>query len=78
MVLMGEVQLPLAAVRSQLEAALDLVVQVARFPDGRRRIVAVAEVLSGTGASEGGSRTRLIADADGLVARPSVPRGKAR
>ncbi len=78
MVLMGEVQLPLAAVRSQLEAALDLVVQVARFPDGRRRIVAVAEVLSGTGVSEGGSRTRLIADADGLVARPSVPRGKAR
>ena len=35
MVLMGEVQLPLAAVRSQLEAALDLVVQVARFPDGQ-------------------------------------------
>jgi pilus assembly protein CpaF len=66
MVLMGEVQLPLAAVRSQLEAALDLVVQVARFPDGRRRIVAVAEVLEGV--LEGGSRTRLIADGDRLVA----------
>ena len=66
MVLMGEVQLPLAAVRSQLEAALDLVVQVARFPEGRRRVVAVAEVVEG--ASDAGGRTRLIADADGLVA----------
>ena len=72
---MGEVQLPLAAVRNQLEAALDLVVQVARFPDGRRRIVAVAEVLVGAGASEGGSRTRLIADADGLVALPCAAPG---
>jgi pilus assembly protein CpaF len=73
MVLMGEVQLPLAAVRSQLEAALDLVVQVARFPEGRRRIVAVAEVIEGAGATEGGSRTRLVADADGLVGpRPVV------
>ncbi len=67
MVLMGEVQLPLAAVRSQLEAALDLVVQVARFPDGCRRIVAVAEVVEGAGASDSGSRTRVVADADGLV-----------
>jgi len=66
MVLMGEVQLPLAAVRSQLEAALDLVVQVARFPDGSRRIVAVAEVIEG--ASEGGRRTRLLANGEGLVA----------
>src|SRR5206468_11834618 len=38
MVLMGEVQLPLAAVRSQLEAALDLVIQVARRADGSRRV----------------------------------------
>ncbi len=67
MVLMGEVQLPLAAVRSQLEAALDLVVQVARCPDGSRRIVAVAEVVEG--GSERASRTDLVADADGLVAR---------
>ena len=65
---MGEVQLPLAAVRSQLEAALDLVVQVARFPDGTRRVVAVAEVIEGAGAAESGSRTRLVADARGRVA----------
>jgi len=65
MVLMGEVQLPLAAVRAQLESALDLVVQVARRPGGSRRVVAVAEVLEGGG--EGGARTRLVADAIGLV-----------
>ena len=68
MVLMGEVQLPLAAVRSQLEAALDLIVQVSRFSDGSRRIVAVAEVVEGAGASESGTRTRLVADAGGVVA----------
>ena len=69
MVLMGEVQLPLAAVRSQLEAALDLIVQVARRADGGRRIVAVAEVVEGAGSSERASRTDLVADAGGLVAR---------
>ena len=67
MVLMGEVALPLAAVRAQLEAALDLVVQVARRPDGSRRVVAVAEVLSGADVVDGGPRTRLVADAGGLV-----------
>jgi pilus assembly protein CpaF len=71
MVLMGEVQLPLAAVRSQLEAALDLVVQVARRPDGSRRVVAVAEVLQGAAATDGGCRTRPVADADGVVAEPA-------
>jgi pilus assembly protein CpaF len=69
MVLMGEVQLPLAAVRSQLEAALDLIVQVARCGDGGRRIVAVAEVVEGAGSSERASRTDLVADAGGLVRR---------
>ncbi|MGI8983788.1 MAG: CpaF family protein [Acidimicrobiales bacterium] len=82
MVLMGEVQLPLAAVRSQLEAALDLVVQVARFPDGSRRITAVAEVVEGAGATEGAGRTRPVciprrdpgpdgADHDAACSRPA-------
>jgi pilus assembly protein CpaF len=66
MVLMGEVQLPLAAVRAQLESALDLVVQVARRPGGSRRVVAVARVLEGA-AAEGEARTRLVADAEGLT-----------
>ena len=37
MVLMGDVQLPLAAVREQVHAALDLVVHLARRRDGTRR-----------------------------------------
>ena len=54
--------------RSQLEAPLDLVIQVARRPDGSRRVVAVAEVLEGGDATEGGARTRLVADGAGIVA----------
>ena len=42
--LMAGVGLPHAAVREQVAAALDLVVHQARLPDGRRQIVAVAEV----------------------------------
>ncbi|HEX3622866.1 MAG TPA: CpaF family protein [Acidimicrobiales bacterium] len=68
MVLMGEVQLPLAAVRSQLESALDLVIQVARRPDGSRKVVAVAEVLEGGEQADGGARTRLVADATRVLA----------
>ena len=45
MVLMGDVDLPLAAVRAQLDSGLDLVVQVSRCPGGARRIVEVAEVV---------------------------------
>ncbi|HZQ86866.1 MAG TPA: CpaF family protein [Acidimicrobiales bacterium] len=44
MVLMGEVALPLEAVREQVASAVDLVVQVARC-NGRRGIVEVAEVV---------------------------------
>ena len=77
MVLMGEVGLPLVAVRAQLQSALDLVVQVARRPDGQRRVVSVAEVVapgggdaSGLGDTEGG-RVRLLAGPDGVVSLPS-------
>ncbi|MEA2931558.1 MAG: pilus assembly protein CpaF, partial [Actinomycetota bacterium] len=80
MVLMGDVALPLAAVRGQVEAALDLVVQIARRPDGSRRIVAVAEVVEratwAAGHGEDGReppRTRSIADADGVLALPLRP-----
>jgi pilus assembly protein CpaF len=45
MVLMGEVAVPLAAVREQLVSALDLVAHVARQADGSRRVVALAEVV---------------------------------
>jgi pilus assembly protein CpaF len=43
--LMADVALPHAAIREQVADAIDLVVHQRREPDGRRRIVAVAEVL---------------------------------
>jgi len=79
MVLMGDVDLPLAAVRTQVESALDLVVQVARRPDGTRRIVAVAEVVEAAGwvSTDGRPppRTRPVAGPDGVI---SLPRRGAR
>jgi hypothetical protein len=77
MVLMGEVDLPLAAVRTQLEAALDLIVQVSRRPDGSRRIVAVAEVVEQAGwpTVDGREppRTRTVVGVEGVVALPLRP-----
>jgi pilus assembly protein CpaF len=66
MVLMGSVALPLAAVREQVHAALDLVVQVARRPDGSRSVIEVAEV---DGDEPG--RVRRLADPDGLTSVPA-------
>ncbi|CAB4323911.1 unannotated protein [freshwater metagenome] len=56
LVLMGDVALPLPAIREQLRSALDLVVAIARRPDGTRRVVAVGEVqecASAMGAGAG-------------------------
>ncbi len=69
MVLMGEVNLSLASVRSQLHSAVDLVVQVARRPDGLRRVMAVAEVMPGA-VGEGEECVRLLADPDRVLALP--------
>jgi pilus assembly protein CpaF len=44
LVLMGDVELPLSAVREQVVSALDLVVQMARRADGTRSVIAVGEV----------------------------------
>ena len=52
LVLMGDVALPLAAVREQVRSALDLVVQISRRPDGSRRVTAVAEVEASGEAGE--------------------------
>jgi pilus assembly protein CpaF len=77
MVLMGDVALPLAAVREQVVSSLDLVVQVARRPGGGRAVVAVAEVVGDEPSpAEGGGRrprTRPVADARSVVAVPSRP-----
>ena len=45
MVQMGQVNLPLRAIRTQIVAALDVIVQVERMRDGQRRIVQVSEVI---------------------------------
>ncbi len=79
MVLMGEVALPLAAVREQLVAALDLIVHVARRPGGRRRVVGVAEVVvrEGDDVPTRAHRVRVVAGEDAVVALPSRPPRRA-
>lgn len=45
LVMMGAGDMPLSAIRNQVVSAVDLVVHASRFSDGRRRIVAITEVL---------------------------------
>lgn len=73
--LLADVGLPLAAVRAQLEASLDLVVHVARQLGGARSVVAVAEVLD-AGARRAGAapaRVRHLAGPAGVEALPRRP-----
>jgi pilus assembly protein CpaF len=63
--LMADLPLPLAAVREQFRSAIDLVVQVARRPDGSRAVVEVWEPPAAPG--EGGRR---LADEDHVLAGP--------
>jgi pilus assembly protein CpaF len=44
LVLMAGMDLPLTAIRDQIAAAIDIVIQQARLPDGRRVITAIVEV----------------------------------
>jgi len=44
MVLMA-VEMPVRAIREQMVAALDVIVQIARLPDGRRRVTHVSEIV---------------------------------
>ncbi|HVJ14757.1 MAG TPA: CpaF family protein [Polyangiaceae bacterium] len=44
MALMGGVELPLVALRTQLASAVDIIVQVSRFRDGRRGVTHITEV----------------------------------
>ncbi len=68
MVLLGDVGLPLDAVRDQIASSLDLVVQIARRPAGGRRIVDIAEV-----AVDDASRVVRLADEHGLHRLPDRP-----
>jgi len=44
MVLMAGLDLPVRAIREQMASALHLVVQLARFSDGQRRVIVVSEI----------------------------------
>ncbi len=68
MVLMGDVDLPHAAVREQVASAVDLVVHIVRQSSGRRRITSVAELV---GVDEAGRvQVRGLADAGGVLELP--------
>jgi pilus assembly protein CpaF len=45
MVQMGQVNLPSRAIRAQIVAALDMIVQVERMRDGQRRVIQMSEVI---------------------------------
>ena len=44
MVLMGEVELPVTAIREYIESAIDIVIEVKRLADGRRKVTNISEV----------------------------------
>jgi len=44
MVLMAGMEIPVRAIRQYIEKAIDVVIQVERFSDGRRRVVSICEI----------------------------------
>ena len=74
LVLMGDVVLPLAAVREQLRAAVDLIVHVARQPDGTRRVVSMAEPMPDGETGSSISVNVMTGPSGELVTLPSRPR----
>jgi pilus assembly protein CpaF len=65
--------LPLDALRLHVQSALDAVVHVARLPDGRRRVVSVAELRPAAGGIVSHPRTRVLAHVDAVLALPARP-----
>lgn len=45
LVMMETGEMPLSAIRNQIVSAVDLVVQAARFRDGKRRVIAITDVV---------------------------------
>jgi pilus assembly protein CpaF len=76
MALMSSVDLPLAAVREQVQASVDLVVQVGRGPDGGRRIIAVDEVdpAPGDGSARPSTTSPIVRDGRIVGARRRADR----
>lgn len=50
MVLMANMELPLRAVREYIAGAVDIIVHIARFSDGKRRVTSIVEVTDLTAA----------------------------
>lgn len=50
MILMNDMELPVSAIRSYIEDAIDIVVQIDRLSDGKRKITSISEVI---GKSDG-------------------------
>lgn len=46
MVLMGEMEIPVKAIREYITNAVDLVVQIERLSDGRRKITSISEIIN--------------------------------
>ena len=71
LVLLGDVALPLAAVREQLRSAIDLVVHIARRIDGTRHVAAIAEPVVDT-PLDSPIEVRPLTDAAARLARLPV------
>ena len=71
--LMAGVGLPHAAVREQVASALDLIVHLARLPDGGRVVECVAEVVR----VAGGAGTRVLYRRGGAAQRPRAGRWRS-
>lgn len=59
MILMNEMEIPVSAVRGYIENAIDIVVQVDRLTDGRRKVSSISEVV---GITDGIINIRSIFD----------------
>jgi pilus assembly protein CpaF len=67
---MSEVEIPFPALQDQINSAVDVLVQLARFPDGSRKIVEMALLVSH------GRETFQIASVSRFRARPMTPDGR--
>jgi pilus assembly protein CpaF len=67
---MSEVEIPFPALQDQINSAVDVLVQLARFPDGSRKIVEVSLL------SSHGRETFQLASACRFRARPMTPDGR--
>ena len=46
MIMMNEMEIPVSAVRGYIENAIDIVVQIDRLTDGKRKVTSISEVTS--------------------------------